>query len=86
MNQIRVKASVPYDVLIGNGLLAQSGQMIVDHAKKYRKVCVVTDDTVEKLYVILNCEAWDIFVIDFDRNDSKVQTIKMHSLDTRYRF
>lgn len=50
MNQIRVKASVPYDVLIGNGLLAQSGQMIVDHAKKYRKVCVVTDDTVEKLY------------------------------------
>ena len=33
---------------------------------------IITLYTVEKLYVILNCEAWDIFVIDFDRNDSKV--------------
>jgi 3-dehydroquinate synthase len=50
MNQIRVNASVPYDVLIGKGLLAQSGQMIAKIGKQYQKVCVITDDTVEKLY------------------------------------
>ncbi len=50
MNRIRVNASVPYDVLIGRGILEQCGQLIIQNGKQYQKVCVITDDTVEKLY------------------------------------
>ena len=49
MTKIRVNASKPYDVVIGNGLLAQAGSLIAD-AVKGRKAVIVTDDTVNGLY------------------------------------
>lgn len=49
MKTIRVKTSVPYDVMIGSGLLAESGKLIAE-AVKSKKTVVVSDDTVYGLY------------------------------------
>lgn len=49
MTKIRVKASKPYDVVIGKGLLAQAGSLIAE-AVKGRKAVIVTDDIVNGLY------------------------------------
>lgn len=49
MTKIRINASKPYDVVIGNGLLEKSGQLISE-AVKGRKAVIVTDDIVNNLY------------------------------------
>ncbi len=49
MTKIRVNASKPYDVVIGNGLLSQAGALIAETVKG-RKAVVVTDDIVNGLY------------------------------------
>lgn len=49
MKSVLVKTSCPYEVLVGNGLLAQSGQLIADRAKPCA-VAVITDDTVNLLF------------------------------------
>ncbi len=49
MTKIRVNASKPYDVVIGKGILAQSGKLISE-AIKGRKAVIVTDDVVNGLY------------------------------------
>ncbi len=49
MTKIRVNASKPYDVVIGKGILAQSGKLISE-AIKGRKAVIVTDDIVNGLY------------------------------------
>ena len=49
MTKIRVNASKPYDVVIGNGLLSQAGSLIAETVKG-RKAVVVTDDIVNDLY------------------------------------
>ena len=49
MKKITVKASTSYDVLVGNGLLEQCGELISDVVKS-RKCAVITDDTVDTLY------------------------------------
>lgn len=50
MEKIRVCASVSYDVLIGNGLLDQSGKLIRDVLGECR-LAVLTDETVGGLYL-----------------------------------
>ena len=50
MEQIRVEASVTYDVLIGNNLLERSGELIKDKVGLCRAF-IITDDNVEKLYL-----------------------------------
>jgi len=47
--RIRVNASSKYDVLIGNGLLSQVGNILTPVIPKC-KIAVITDDTVDKLY------------------------------------
>jgi 3-dehydroquinate synthase len=47
--RIRVNASSKYDVLIGNGLLSQVGNVLTPVIPKC-KIAVITDDTVDKLY------------------------------------
>lgn len=49
MTKIRVNASKPYDVVIGNGLLSQAGALIAETVKG-RKAVIVTDDIVNGLY------------------------------------
>lgn len=49
MTKIRINASKPYDVVIGNGLLEQSGKLMAE-AVKGRKAVIVTDDIVNGLY------------------------------------
>ena len=47
--RIRVNASTRYDVLIGNGLLEQTGNILTPVIEKC-KIAVITDDIVDKLY------------------------------------
>ena len=49
MNTIRVTASKQYEVRIARGLLAEAGRMIKEIAAPC-KVCIVTDDNVERQY------------------------------------
>lgn len=49
MTTVQVKASTEYSVVIGRGLLAAAGEMILPHFTG-RKLALVTDSTVEKLY------------------------------------
>ena len=51
MRTLRVNASTPYDILIGNDLLDRCGALCLEVTKKTCKVCVVTDDTVASLYL-----------------------------------
>ena len=50
MKTVTVQASSTYDILIGKGLLADTGKLCADVIGTCR-VCVVTDDTVEALYL-----------------------------------
>lgn len=50
MNKVRVNASVSYDVLIGKGLLEQSGSLIRDVLGPCR-LAILTDETVAGLYL-----------------------------------
>ena len=49
MTKIRVKASKPYDVIIGKGILENAGSLISE-AVKGKKAVIVTDDIVNGLY------------------------------------
>lgn len=49
MTTVQVKASKEYEVKIGRGLLTSAGEMILPFFSG-RKLCLVTDSTVEKLY------------------------------------
>ena len=49
MKHVRVEASGSYDVLIGAGLLKDSGKLIAECVDS-RKAVVVTDDVVEGLF------------------------------------
>ncbi len=49
MRTVHINTSNEYDVLIGSGLLEQSGELIRNIIKA-KKLCIVTDDTVDTLY------------------------------------
>lgn len=49
MERIRVNTGVPYDILIGSGLLKTSGESI-KKVTGASKICIVTDDIVNTLY------------------------------------
>ena len=49
MKQVRIETSRPYDVLIGPGLMEQSGALIAKAVQPCR-AAVITDDTVAQLY------------------------------------
>ena len=50
METIRVDVENPYDVLVGPGLLAQSGALIKDVDSRIQKLLIVSDSNVAKLY------------------------------------
>lgn len=51
MKRIKVNASKKYDILIENGLLSRSGELISSLYKSAKKrICIVTDDIVDALY------------------------------------
>ncbi|MBQ8696148.1 MAG: 3-dehydroquinate synthase, partial [Clostridia bacterium] len=67
MKTVHVNASNEYDVLIGSGLLAKCGELIGGVIKS-KKLCLVTDDTVDALYsdkVISSLEGVGFEVIKF---------------------
>ena len=49
MKKVRVEASVKYDVLIGRGLLKETGAFLSDVLKPC-KLCLVSDETVFEIY------------------------------------
>ena len=49
MIKIRVEASIKYDIVIGNGLLANAGRLCMETLGKHA-VAIVSDDTVDALY------------------------------------
>ena len=50
MRTVKVNASTPYDIIIGNALLDRLGELCLEVSKKCR-VCIVSDDTVASLYL-----------------------------------
>ena len=50
MKTVKVNASTPYNILIGNGLLDKCGELCLDVCAPC-KACIVTDDTVAALYL-----------------------------------
>ena len=51
MKRITVNASTAYEILIGEGLLTESGSYCKDALGKTCKLCVVSDDNVALLYL-----------------------------------
>lgn len=51
MRTVKVNASSPYNILIGNELLDSCGELCLDVLNAPCKVCIVTDDTVADLYL-----------------------------------
>ena len=50
MRTVRINASVPYDILIGNGLLERCGELCREVITPC-KACIISDDTVSELYL-----------------------------------
>ena len=50
MKTVKINASVPYDILIGDGLLDSCGELCREVIKPC-KTCIVSDDTVAGLYL-----------------------------------
>ena len=50
MRTVKVNASTPYNILIGNDLLDRCGELCLNVSKPCR-VCIVSDDTVAALYL-----------------------------------
>ena len=57
MEKVTVAAGVPYEVLIGEGLLSRAGELAAK-AVKGRRVMILTDDTVGPLYLAQAEEAF----------------------------
>ena len=51
MKKITVKVEKPYNVLVGSGLLAQSGNLIKETDSKIQKLMIVSDSNVAPLYM-----------------------------------
>ncbi|MBQ8331300.1 MAG: 3-dehydroquinate synthase [Clostridia bacterium] len=75
MKTIKVNASVSYDVVIGEGLLAQSGNYCKAALGKACRLCVVTDDNVAPLYLdtvtaSLEAAGFDVFYYVFPNGEA----------------
>ena len=57
MEKVTVATGVPYEVLIGEGLLKRAGELAAQ-AVKGRRVMILTDDTVGPLYLEKTMEAF----------------------------
>lgn len=55
-NKIRINASKPYDVIVGNGILPEIGMAVRQHSD-CGKVAVICDDTVSALYGDMVCKS-----------------------------
>jgi len=51
MITVDIPVAKPYDVVIGNGVLAQLGKMISQLQPKAKKIAIITDDNVKALYL-----------------------------------
>ena len=79
MKTISVKASKAYDVVIGEGLLPQSGDYCQRALGGICRLCVVTDDKVAPLYlntVVTSLEAagFDVFYYVFPNGEASKNT------------
>jgi len=48
---VDVPTALPYDVVIGNGILTETGKRIKQLLPKAKKVAIITDDNVRELYL-----------------------------------
>ena len=74
METINVKVQNPYDVLVGPGLLAQSGALIKDVDSRIQKLLIVSDSHVAKLYKdalagVLREAGFEVFDFVFDAGE-----------------
>ncbi|MBR6340823.1 MAG: 3-dehydroquinate synthase [Treponema sp.] len=74
METIRVDVENPYDVLVGPGLLAQSGALIKDVDSRIQKLLIVSDSNVAKLYKdalagVLRGAGFEVFDFVFDTGE-----------------
>ena len=51
MRTVKVNASTAYDIIIGEGLLAEAGRYCADALGKPCRLCIVSDDNVAPLYL-----------------------------------
>ena len=74
METINVKVQNPYDVLVGPGLLAQSGALIKNVDSRIQKLLIVSDSNVAKLYKdalagVLRGAGFEVFDFVFDAGE-----------------
>ena len=74
METINVKVQNPYDVLVGPGLLAQSGALIKDVDSRIQKLLIVSDSNVARLYKdklagVLREDGFDVFDFVFEAGE-----------------
>lgn len=50
MKTVKINASTPYDILVGDGLLQKCGELCREVIKPC-KICIISDDTVAELYL-----------------------------------
>ena len=68
MKKINVNVAKPYDVLVGAGLLEESGKLIAGVDSKIQKLMIVGDSNVAPLYLAqlrTSLEAAGFEVFDF---------------------
>ena len=70
MQTIHVNVETPYDVLVGSGLLSQSGKLIHESDTRIQKLFVVSDSNVaplylEKLRAVLQSAGFEVFSFVF---------------------
>ena len=74
MKQISVKVEKPYSVLVGPGLLAQSGNLIKESDNRIQKLMIVSDSNVAPLYMLklrgsLEAAGFEVFEYVFEAGE-----------------
>ncbi len=84
MRTVKVNASTSYDIVIGEGLLDSLGEY-AKNAVGIRRVCVVTDDTVDSLYAkkatdSLTASGFDCIKFVIEHGEASKSTEKLVAL------
>ena len=74
MKTVRVNASTPYNILIGNDLLDKCGGLCAEVIRPCR-ICIISDDTVAALYLdraeaSLRCAGFDVLSFVFPHGEA----------------
>ena len=85
MKKITVKASVPYEIIIGKDLLADVGEYCLEALGKACRLCIVSDDNVAPLYMditksSLEAQGFDVMTFVIPHGEASKSTDSLVAL------